>query len=117
MRISNVTMEDMEIRLTVDKRDAGTIGTSSGDTLKIAIKEVDTGNLETLLHYLRSELIHAVLRSVVEDVLEDTATICRSTMLAEMLNAPVSELAVGDDVNVGNDLFDSRALKGMLTCP
>jgi hypothetical protein len=32
-------------------------------------------------------------------------------MLADMLNAPVAELTVGDDVDTGEDFIDARTLR------
>lgn len=39
-----------------------------------------------------------------------TAAVSRSTMLADVLNAPIAELTMRDDVDAGEDFIDTRAL-------
>lgn len=55
-------------------------------------------------------MVDTVVVRVCEDVVDNTALVGRGTMLTEMLDAPITELAVGDEVNVGNDFFNRRAL-------
>jgi hypothetical protein len=43
-------------------------------------------------------------------MVDGTAAILRSTMLADVLDAPVAKLAMGDNVNVGKDLLNAGAL-------
>ena len=80
------------------------------DDCKISLHEFGTANLETLLHNLGSELVDAVAVSIGKNVIDDAALVRRRTMLAQMLNTPVAELAVGNEVNTGNDFFNGRAL-------
>ena len=44
-------------------------------------------------------------------MINDSALVWRGAMLAEMLNAPVAELPVSNEVDVGNDFLDGRALE------
>jgi uncharacterized protein YunC (DUF1805 family) len=46
-------------------------------------------------------LIHAVFGAVTKNVVDGAAAISGSTVFADMLNAPVAELAVGNDINAG----------------
>lgn len=48
------------------------------------------------------------------DMLNGTILVVRSTVLADVLDAPVSELTVGEDVNFGYHLFDGRTLSVLL---
>ena len=98
------------LRLTVDKRHARTILAALADTLKVAIQELITSNLQTLLDDLGSILIHAVLGSETQDVVDGTATIGRSAVLTDMLDAPVTELAVGDNIDAGEHFVDAGTL-------
>lgn len=43
-------------------------------------------------------------------MVDGTAAVGRRAMLADMLDAPVAELAMGDNVDVGKDLFNARTL-------
>jgi hypothetical protein len=43
-------------------------------------------------------------------VVNGSAAVGRSTVLADVLNAPVAELAVGDDVDVLKNLLNAGAL-------
>lgn len=94
----------------VDQWDARTIETTFTDTIKIAAEEIGTANLETFLDDLGSKLVHAVLRCIADDMVNGSAAIGWGTMLADVLDAPVAELAMGDDVDASKDLFDARAL-------
>lgn len=94
----------------VNERNSRSIHAALTDPIKIAAQKVASSNLQTLLHYLGSILIHAVLCSEANDVIDGSASIWRSAMLADMLNAPVTELAVGDNVNVCKDFFYAGTL-------
>ena len=94
----------------VDEGNARTIRTSSGDDAQIAVEELVTTNLEAFLDNLGSKLVDAVVVGVGENVINDTTLVWRRTMLAEVLDAPVAELTVGDEIDVGDDLFNSRTL-------
>lgn len=94
----------------VDERNAGTIWTSSGDDTQILIQELVTANLEAFLNNLGRELINAVVIRVVEDVVDNAALVRRRAVLAEVLDTPVAELTMRNEINVGDHLFDGRAL-------
>lgn len=83
----------------------------SRDNTKVTVHELSTTDLEALLHNLGSKLVDAVAVSVGEDVVDDTALIRWRTMLAQVLNTPISELAMSNQIDVCNDLLNSRALK------
>ena len=97
-------------KLTVNQRHAWTILASFADPLKVAIKELITTDLETLLNHLGSILVHAVLSTEAKDMIDSSATISGRTMLANMLDAPVAELTVGDDIDTGEHLVDAGTL-------
>jgi hypothetical protein len=43
-------------------------------------------------------------------VVDGTASVSRSSVFADMLDAPIPELSVGDHINTGQDLVDARTL-------
>jgi len=94
----------------VDKWHARTIRTSLADDVEVAVKEVGAANFKALLDDLGSELIHAVLCSVAQDVVDSTVAVRKSTVLTDVLDAPVAKLAVGDDIDASKDLVDARTL-------
>lgn len=94
----------------VDQRNARTIETTLADSVKVAAEKLGASNLEAFLNDLGSELIHGILRSVSNDMINSTAAVRRGTMFANMLDAPVSKLAVGHDVDVGEDFLNAWAL-------
>ena len=94
----------------VDQGDAGTVNATLADAVEVAAKELRTPNLEALLDNLGGKLIHAVLGGKTYDVVNGAAAVSRGTVLANVLNAPVAKLAVGDNVNVGEDLLNAGAL-------
>lgn len=95
----------------VDQWDARTIETTLTDTIKVAAEEVNTTNLEALLNYLGSKLVHAVLRGIANDMINGAATISWGTMFADVLDAPVTELAMSNNVNACQDFLNARALE------
>jgi hypothetical protein len=96
--------------LTIDQRHAGSVGTAFADSLQITVQELAVSNLEAFLDYLGGILIRAVLGSEAKDVVNSTAAVSRSSMFADVLNAPVSELTVGDDIDASEDFVDARPL-------
>lgn len=94
----------------VDQRDAWTVWVSSGDDSEVSIQELWPTNLETLLHHFRGELVNAIVVRVCKDMINDATLVRRRAMLAQVLDAPVAELAVGDQINICNDLLDGGAL-------
>lgn len=94
----------------VDKWHTGTIGTALTDALKITVEKFVASDLEALFDNLGSILVHAVLGCKAEDMINSTATISWSTMFANVLDAPVSELAVRNDVDASENFIDARTL-------
>jgi hypothetical protein len=84
--------------------------TAFADTLQITVKELVTANFQALLNHLGGVLIHAVFSSEAKDVVNSSASISRCSMFADVLNAPVSELAMGNDIDASKDLVDARTL-------
>jgi hypothetical protein len=98
------------ISSNIDQRNARTIRPRSSDDSKIAIQEVQSANLEALLNNLGGKLIDAVVIRVGQDVVNDATLVRGRAVLTEVLDTPVSELAVSDEINVGDYFLDSRAL-------
>jgi uncharacterized protein YunC (DUF1805 family) len=98
------------ITLTVDNGQARTVRTDFADTLKVALQKLVATNLEALLNNLGSILIGAVLSSEAQDMINSSVAITGSAMLTYMLDAPVSELTVGDNIDAQQDLVNTRTL-------
>jgi len=109
----NVLNEIVAVLITrnVDQWNTRTIKTALADAVEIAAEKVDTTNLEAFLNNLGSELIHAILGRIADDMVNCSAAISWRTMLTDVLNAPVAKLAVSNNVNTGENLLDARALK------
>jgi hypothetical protein len=97
-------------KLTIDQWHAWTIRTAFADTLEVSVEEFITTDLETFLDDLGSILIHAVFCGEAEDVIDGTVAISRGAMLADMLNAPVPELTMSDDIDTSENFGDARTL-------
>lgn len=95
----------------VDQRNAWTVETTLADSVKVAAKKLRASDLETLLNDFGSELIHGILCSVTNDMIDSTAAVGRGTVFADMLDAPVAKLAVRHDVDVGKDFFNAWTLQ------
>ena len=94
----------------VDQGDPGSVDAALADAVEIPSKKLGTSNLETLLHNLGCKLIHAVLGSIADDVVNRATTIRRGSMFTDVLDAPVAKLAMSHDVDVREDLFDAGTL-------
>lgn len=81
------------------------------DPVEVATQELNTTDLETFLDDLGGELIHAVLRGVTNDVVDCTTAVSWGTMFADVLNAPVAELTMSNNINAGKDFLNARALR------
>lgn len=95
----------------VDQGNAWTVEATLTDSVQIAAEKLGSSNLEAFLNDLGSELVHGVLCSVTNDVIDGTATVGRSTVLADVLDAPVAKLAVCHDVDIGKDFFNAWTLE------
>ena len=98
------------ITRNVNQWNTWSIKAALADSVEVTAEKVDTTNLKAFLNDLGSELIHAIFRSIANDMINSSATVSWSAMLANMLNAPITKLAVSDDVNACEDLFDAWAL-------
>lgn len=95
----------------VDQRDPRAVEAAFADAVQIASEEIGAANLETLFDNLGGELVHAVLGSITDDVINSPAAVRRSPVLADVLDAPVSKLSVGDQVDVDQHLLNARTLQ------
>ena len=98
------------IACDVNEGNARTVVATFTNSIEVATKEVDATNLEALLNNLRSKLVHAVFRSVSDDMINCSAPISWGSMFANVLDAPVAELAVRDDIDTSKDLIDAGTL-------
>ena len=103
------------MRLTIDQGNAGTVRTSFANTLEISLQEIGTTNLEAFLDHFGSELIHAVFRGIAKDVINGATTVLGSPVLANVLDAPITELAMRNNVNAGKHLVDASTLVGNIS--
>lgn len=94
----------------VDEWDTRTINTALANPVEVAAEELRPTNLEALLDDLGGKLIGAVLGSVADDMVNRSASISRCAVFAYVLNAPVTELAMGYDIDVGKHFLNTRAL-------
>lgn len=62
------------------------------------IQKFRTSDLQAFLDNLGCKLIHAVVNGTVEDMVGSSTLIERGTVLANMLDAPISKLAVRENV-------------------
>jgi hypothetical protein len=94
----------------INQRNARSVNSAFADTIEIATQKITTSNLQEFLNYLGGILIRTVLSSEANDMIDGTAAVGRGTMLADVLNAPVTKLTVSDDVNVGKYLLYTESL-------
>lgn len=94
----------------INQRDSSAVPAALTDTIEVTTKKLSASNLEAFLNDFGSELVGAVLCCVPDDVVNGSASVGRGTMLANVLDAPVSELTMGYYVDVGEDFFNARAL-------
>jgi hypothetical protein len=94
----------------VNQRDASAVSTSFTNAVQVARKKIAAPDLETLLDNLGSELVSAILRCISNNMVNGSAAVRGGTVFADVLDAPVSKLAVGNNVNVGKHFFDARTL-------
>jgi len=101
--------------LTINKRHAWTVRASLAHTVQVPLQELVTTNFEALFDDLGSVLVHAVLCTETEDVINGTTTVSGRTMFADMLDALVAELTMGDDIDAGKHLVDAGTLSSFST--
>lgn len=78
--------------------------------LEVSFQEFGAANLKAFLDDLGCKLIHAVFGSIAEHMVDGTATILGSSVLTNMLDAPVAKLTMSHDVDVVKHLVDTGAL-------
>lgn len=81
------------------------------DTLQITFEKFRTADLEALLDDFGSKLVHAILSRVAKHMVNGTGAVLCGSMFADVLDAPIAELTVGDNVNVVEDLIDAGTLR------
>jgi DNA-binding transcriptional regulator YdaS (Cro superfamily) len=94
----------------VDERDARAINTALTDAVQVTAEKLRPTNLEALFNDLGGKLIHAVLSSKADDVINGAAAVGWSAVLADVLDAPIAKLAVSHDVDIGENLLNAGAL-------
>lgn len=94
----------------INQWDPSPITTAFTNSVKVASKELSTSNLQAFLDNLRGKLVCAVLGSIPNYVVNGTASIRWSAMLANMLNAPIAELSMRNNIDVREHLFDAWSL-------
>lgn len=94
----------------IDERNTRTIHTPFANAVKVSAKKLRATNLQALLDDLGRKLIHAILGSKMNDMVNGPASVARGAMLADVLDAPVSELAVSYNVDVGENFLNAGAL-------
>lgn len=94
----------------INERHTRAVSASLANTVKVAVKELGAANLEALLDNLAGKLVHAVLGSEAKDVIDGVVAVRDGAVLADVLDAPVAELTMGDNVDAGKDLVDAGAL-------
>lgn len=96
--------------LTVYKRDSRAIRAAFANTVEITSKKLGTANLKTLFDNLRGKLVHAILRGISNDMINCAATVGWHSVLTDVLDAPITELAARHYINAREDLVDTRTL-------
>lgn len=94
----------------INQGDTRSVNSTFADTIEITGKELGSSNLQALLNYLGGVLVEAVFGCVSNDMVYGTTLVCRLTMFTDVLDAPISELPFGDEINVGEDFLDTRSL-------
>lgn len=98
------------ITSNVNQRNSWSVRVRCGNYVEVSVKELNATNLETFLNNLGSILINAIAVGVDKNVVNDTSFVRRSTMFTQVLDAPVAELTVSNEVDVGDDFFDRGSL-------
>jgi hypothetical protein len=96
--------------LTVNKWHAWAVLATFADTLQVSIEKLIAANLQAFLNHLGGVLVHAVFGGETEDMVDSAASISRGSVFADVLDAPISELAMSDDIDTSKYLVDARTL-------
>lgn len=81
-------------KLTVNQRHSRSISTTGAHSSEVAVQELWTSYFQTFFYYFRGKLVHAIINRPVDDMLNGTAFVVRSTMLTYVLDTPIPELTV-----------------------
>jgi hypothetical protein len=107
--LENILNEIVAILITgdIDQWYAWTIWTTLANTVEVSAQKFDSTDLEALLDNLGSKLIHAILGSVANNMVDGAATIGWSAVLANVLDAPIAKLTMSNDVDAGKNLLNA----------
>lgn len=94
----------------INQGDSRSVHATLTYSVKVTSQKIGTTYLQAFFNDLRSILIHAVFSCVANYVINCSASVGRRAVFADVLNAPIAELSMGNDVNVGQDFFDTRTL-------
>jgi len=98
----------------VDERHTRTVSTTLTDFFKVSIEELGARNFETLFDNLRGELVGTVLCCIAKDVFDSTGLVRTCTVLADMLDTPIAELAVRNNIDAAKDFVDAGTLENIV---
>jgi hypothetical protein len=84
---------------------------SSGNDTEVTIHEFNTTDLKAFLHNLGSKLVDAVIVGILDNVVDDAALVGWGTVLTQMLDTPVTELTMSDEVDACNDFLNRGSLQ------
>ena len=96
----------------INQRNARAVDSTLAHTIEVSAEKLRATNLQTLLDNLGGKLVHAVFSRVPNHMVDGAAAVSRGAMLADVLDAPVSKLAMRNNVDVGQDFLDT----GTLSC-
>jgi hypothetical protein len=94
----------------IDEGNSRTVESTLTNAIQITTQKLYTTYFEALFDNLGSELIHAVFRSISNDMINSTAAVSWSAMLADMLDTPVAKLTVSHNIDACKYLFNARTL-------
>lgn len=108
--VSNQSRYDRREKLTVDQGHAHAILTRLANDVEIAVNEVVDVDLKALLDDLGGVLMEGIVLGMSKDMVDSRRLVGRGAVLADVLDAPVAELALADGVNVREHFVDTGAL-------
>ena len=103
------------VTCNVNQGNSSSIQATFADAVQIPSQELTAPNLQTLFHHLGRKLISAVFSCVANNVVNSPAAVWWRTVFANMLDAPVSKLAMSNDIYIGKDFFNAGALRSLMS--
>lgn len=94
----------------IDQGNASAVSASFTNAVQVATKKIRPSDFETLLDHFGCKLVGAVLGRISNNMVHSAASVGGSTVFTNMLDAPVAELAVGHNINIGQNFFDTWSL-------